>query len=113
MKVQRQAAILRIVRERRIHNQEDLRQALAGEGYGVTQATLSRDVRELGLVKGGADGAVLHRAPQRGAEGREEAERDEECERANKGWRFFLWINYFAGFVVTILLILRWVFDPV
>lgn len=57
MKVQRQAAILRIVRDRRIHNQEDLRQALAGEGYAVTQATLSRDIRELGLVKGGADGA--------------------------------------------------------
>ena len=51
MKVQRQAAILRIVRDRRIHNQEDLRQALAGEGYAVTQATLSRDIRELGLAK--------------------------------------------------------------
>ena len=39
--------------------------------------------------------------------------RDDECERANKGWRFFLWINYLAGFVVTILLILRWVCGPV
>jgi transcriptional regulator of arginine metabolism len=27
------------------------------EGFDVTQATLSRDIRELGLVKGGADGA--------------------------------------------------------
>ena len=49
--MQRQAAILRIVRERRIHNQEDLRQAVASEGYAVTQATLSRDIRELGLAK--------------------------------------------------------------
>ncbi len=51
MKIQRQAAILRIVRERRIPNQENLRQALASEGVEVTQATLSRDIRELGLAK--------------------------------------------------------------
>jgi transcriptional regulator of arginine metabolism len=51
VKVQRQAAILRIVRERRIPNQEDLRHALVSEGYDVTQATLSRDIRELGLAK--------------------------------------------------------------
>lgn len=35
---------------------------------------------------------------------------DADCERANRGWRFFLAINFFAGFVVTILLILHWVF---
>ncbi|HEX5385589.1 MAG TPA: hypothetical protein VFW66_02695 [Gemmatimonadales bacterium] len=51
MKIQRQAAILRIVREQRIQNQEHLRQALSGEGFAVTQATLSRDIRELGLAK--------------------------------------------------------------
>ncbi len=51
MKLQRHAAILRIVRERRIQSQDDLREALAGEGISVTQATLSRDIRELGLAK--------------------------------------------------------------
>jgi transcriptional regulator of arginine metabolism len=51
MKIQRQAAILRIVRDQRIQNQEHLRQALAAEGFAVTQATLSRDIRELGLAK--------------------------------------------------------------
>ncbi|HEU5171748.1 MAG TPA: hypothetical protein VFU46_14465 [Gemmatimonadales bacterium] len=51
MKIQRQAAILRLVREQRIQNQEHLRQALAAEGFAVTQATLSRDIRELGLAK--------------------------------------------------------------
>jgi transcriptional regulator of arginine metabolism len=51
MKIQRQAAILRIVRDQRIQNQEHLRQALATEGFVVTQATLSRDIRELGLAK--------------------------------------------------------------
>lgn len=51
MKLQRHAAILRIVRERRIQSQDDLREALAGEAISVTQATLSRDIRELGLAK--------------------------------------------------------------
>jgi hypothetical protein len=31
---------------------------------------------------------------------------DETCESANRGWRKFIWLNYFAGFVVTQLLIL-------
>lgn len=51
MKLQRHAAILRIVRERRIESQDGLREALRGEGMSVTQATLSRDIRELGLAK--------------------------------------------------------------
>lgn len=51
MKLQRQAAILRVVRSRRIGSQDELRRALAREGHRVTQATLSRDVRELKLVK--------------------------------------------------------------
>jgi hypothetical protein len=33
---------------------------------------------------------------------------DADCERANRGWRAFLWINYAAGFAVTLLLILNW-----
>ncbi|MBK6781318.1 MAG: arginine repressor [Gemmatimonadetes bacterium] len=51
MKLQRHAAILRIVRERRIQCQDDLREALSTESISVTQATLSRDIRELGLAK--------------------------------------------------------------
>jgi transcriptional regulator of arginine metabolism len=51
MKLQRHAAILRIIREKRIESQDALREALAGEGIMVTQATLSRDIRELGLAK--------------------------------------------------------------
>ncbi|MEY2915355.1 MAG: hypothetical protein RL454_284, partial [Actinomycetota bacterium] len=31
--------------------------------------------------------------------------RDEDCETANGGWRRFIWLNFFAGFVVTMLLI--------
>jgi transcriptional regulator of arginine metabolism len=70
MKIQRHAAILRVVRERRIESQDELREALAEEGFVVTQATLSRDIRELGLAKladpqGGAYYAHPHRAALR------------------------------------------------
>ncbi|GAB2826667.1 prenyltransferase [Alpinimonas psychrophila] len=34
---------------------------------------------------------------------------DADCERANRGWRKFLAINFFVGFVITMLLILHWV----
>jgi 4-hydroxybenzoate polyprenyltransferase len=33
---------------------------------------------------------------------------DENCEQANRGWKKFLGINFFAGFVVTMLLIFSW-----
>ena len=51
MKLQRHAAILRAVREKRFESQDDLRAALALNGINVTQATLSRDIRELALAK--------------------------------------------------------------
>ncbi len=31
---------------------------------------------------------------------------DETCETANKGWKQFIWLNFFAGFLVTMVLIL-------
>ena len=51
MKPQRHAAILELVRDRRVSSQEVLRDFLAERGFEVAQATLSRDIRELGLVK--------------------------------------------------------------
>lgn len=51
MKLERHSAILRIVRQQRVPNQDGLRQALRSAGIDVAQATLSRDIRELGLVK--------------------------------------------------------------
>jgi transcriptional regulator of arginine metabolism len=68
MKTQRHAAILRVVRERRIESQDDLRQALADDGFVVTQATLSRDIRELGLAKlADPGGGAYYAHPHRGA----------------------------------------------
>jgi len=57
VKSQRQAAILDAVQHQPVRNQEQLRRRLRTAGFDVTQATLSRDIRELQLVKGGPDGA--------------------------------------------------------
>jgi transcriptional regulator of arginine metabolism len=50
-KRERHAAILAILRETRVTSQEHLRERLNERGFDVTQATLSRDIRELRLVK--------------------------------------------------------------
>lgn len=50
-KRQRHALILELVERERIHSQEELRELLAEHGVDVAQATLSRDIRELRLVK--------------------------------------------------------------
>lgn len=57
MKSRRQAAILDVIRRGQVRSQEQLRRSLRAAGFDVTQATLSRDIRELGLVKGGSNGA--------------------------------------------------------
>jgi transcriptional regulator of arginine metabolism len=51
MKKQRHAALLRVIQRERVTSQERLRALLEAEGFAVTQATLSRDIRELGLAK--------------------------------------------------------------
>ena len=40
-----------------MRSQEELRRSIRAAGFDVTQATLSRDIRELQLVKGGPEGA--------------------------------------------------------
>jgi transcriptional regulator of arginine metabolism len=47
----RQGQILKLVRSHPVHTQDDLARLLRGEGIEATQVTLSRDVRELHLVK--------------------------------------------------------------
>ncbi|MFQ5704805.1 MAG: arginine repressor [Gemmatimonadales bacterium] len=51
MKPQRHAAILRVVRGQHVQSQEQLRKLLRELDIEVTQATLSRDIHELRLVK--------------------------------------------------------------
>lgn len=57
MKAFRQGLILELVGREEIGSQEQLRRLLRGRGVDVTQATLSRDIAELGLVKHAGDGA--------------------------------------------------------
>lgn len=59
----RERAILEILDDLTIRTQADLVRALERRGYSVTQATVSRDVRRLGLVKvQGADGRSRYTA---------------------------------------------------
>ncbi len=51
MKSKRQAKILEIIRKNNIETQEELSDYLEQEGFYVTQATVSRDIRELKLTK--------------------------------------------------------------
>jgi transcriptional regulator of arginine metabolism len=57
MKTNRQAVILELIAQQHVTSQEQLKELLKARGFGVTQATLSRDIRDLGLVKAAADGA--------------------------------------------------------
>jgi transcriptional regulator of arginine metabolism len=50
-KTYRQGQILRLIKLRKLHTQDQLAHELAGQGISATQVTLSRDIRELGLVK--------------------------------------------------------------
>ncbi|MBP3646338.1 MAG: arginine repressor [Clostridia bacterium] len=51
MKSARQIAILEIIADQAIETQEELADALRSHGFQVTQATVSRDIKELRLVK--------------------------------------------------------------
>ncbi len=50
-KTYRQGQILKLIRSKKIFTQEDLAQELKHEGIAATQVTLSRDLRDLRLVK--------------------------------------------------------------
>lgn len=57
-KILRQRAILDLVQEGPVANQDDFQRILRKQGFAVGQATLSRDIRELGLIKTGEGYAV-------------------------------------------------------
>lgn len=64
MKPKRQEKILEIISARNIETQEDLISALKSEGFNVTQATASRDIRQLKLVKVMDNGVYKYVAPK-------------------------------------------------
>lgn len=75
-RVARQARIVELITQRSVHSQSELLALLEIDGIGTTQATLSRDLDELGAVKlRGADGGTAvyvipdDGSPVRGIEG--------------------------------------------
>ncbi len=64
MKNARQEKILQLIKKYSIDRQEELQARLSECGFKVTQATVSRDIRELGIIKSqGEDGTYKYRAP--------------------------------------------------
>ncbi|KJS22463.1 MAG: ArgR family transcriptional regulator [Clostridiaceae bacterium BRH_c20a] len=51
MKTKRHKKILELIQNQIISTQEEVAEALRSEGFNVTQATVSRDIKELGLSK--------------------------------------------------------------
>lgn len=64
MKAQRHKKILELVSKRVIATQSELAAALREAGFRVTQGTVSRDIKELGLVKVVRDGRARYAAPE-------------------------------------------------
>lgn len=63
MRQKRQSLILKLISERDIKTQEQLTDALKEHGYDTTQATVSRDIKDLGIVKTpSADGGYKYAA---------------------------------------------------
>ncbi len=77
MKARRQRKILKIIQSEPVGTQDDLAVALKKSGFEVTQATISRDIKELGLIKipyknkffryasPGAGESTVHRSEER------------------------------------------------
>ena len=69
MKTRRHAKILEIINSHSVETQEDLQALLRQAGYQVTQATVSRDIKELRLIKTpGAGGGYRYTVAKGGSE---------------------------------------------
>ena len=67
MKIKRHSKIIELIQQRNIETQEELADLLNAEGFQVTQATVSRDIRELKLTKvADSDGLQKYIALQSG-----------------------------------------------
>jgi transcriptional regulator of arginine metabolism len=81
-KYERQGTILRLVRQRQLSTQSELAEALRAEGIETVQATVSRDIAQLGLVKVRAsDGRLVYALP-----GAADLRRLEELTSALRRW---------------------------
>ena len=67
MKSWRQSKVLELIDREVLSSQQDLRKRLYEMGITATQATVSRDLTELGLVKRAGDGAYVRPGAERGS----------------------------------------------
>ncbi len=96
MKARRQSAILKIVEDHVIQTQEDLLEHLRRQGIRVTQATVSRDIKELRLLKvPTGDGRYRYAAAR-------EAGLAERLERARRAVREYVTHVEAAGHLIVI-----------
>lgn len=72
MKAWRQSQILDVIDQEAVASQEELRLRLAARGIEATQATISRDLKDLGLVKRAGDGAYARPGAERTSPATEE-----------------------------------------
>lgn len=63
-KKQRHAKILELIKNEPIERQEDIAKKLNDLGYMVTQATVSRDIRDLNLIKQSVNGTIKYVVPE-------------------------------------------------
>jgi transcriptional regulator of arginine metabolism len=63
-KSERQAAILGLISSHSIASQEDLKRLMSDRGWTVTQATLSRDLRDLGVVRAPTESGARYLLPE-------------------------------------------------
>lgn len=80
MKSWRQSQILEVVDQEAVASQEELRLRLSARGIEATQATISRDLKELRLVKRAGDGAYVRPGVERSS-----PTTDEQLRRAVAG----------------------------
>jgi transcriptional regulator of arginine metabolism len=63
-KERRQRAIADLIRSETLASQEELAERLAAQGFAVTQATISRDLEQIGAVKVRRDGQLSYALPE-------------------------------------------------
>jgi transcriptional regulator of arginine metabolism len=73
LKEQRHRAIAELIRGQPLASQEELAERLAAQGFAVTQATISRDLEQLGAIKVRRDGRLGYMLPDQLANGPQSA----------------------------------------
>jgi transcriptional regulator of arginine metabolism len=85
-KFERQGTILRLVQDRNLSTQQEVADALRAEGIDAVQATVSRDIAQLGLVKvRNAEGRLVYALP-----GSDDLARLDELTTALRRWTLSL-----------------------